>query len=71
MSLVANVNRRFADALLDFFIGVMEKAQRDGEGQDFLEYAVIAGVVAAAVIGLVIRYGAKLAQWWHRLLSHM
>ena len=71
MSLLANANRRFADALLDFFIGVMEKAQRDGEGQDFLEYAVIAGTIAAAVIALVSKYGDKLKEWWNKLLGSM
>jgi len=71
MSVLANANQRFADALLNFFIRILDKAQEDEEGQDFLEYAVIGGVIAAAVIGLVYRYGAKLAQWWHKLLSHM
>lgn len=71
MSLFARANQRFADALLDGFIRLAKKAQRDGEGQDFLEYGIIAGVVAAAVIALVIRYGHQLQQWWQRLLSSM
>ena len=41
------------------------------EGQDFLEYVIIGGVVATAVIALVIRYGEKLRQWWEKLTNSM
>ncbi len=69
--LFTRINRRVANTLLDFFVGLVEKAQEDGEGQTFMEYGIIAGVVALAVIALVIQYGDKVAQWWHRLISSM
>ena len=71
MSAFARVNQKVSNAWLDFFVRLAQKAQEDGEGQTFMEYGIIAGVVAIAVIALVIQYGDKVAQWWHRLISSM
>lgn len=70
----AKVNERFSDWLWRNYLRAfarLSELRRDEEGQDLAEYAIIAGIVIAGTIGLIMRYGDKVREWWTRLVNSM
>ena len=61
------INQRFADWALRQTIAALDRLGQDDEGQDLMEYVLIAGVVAALLVAAVWRYGGRLLQLWNRM----
>ena len=74
MTVFDKANERFSDWLWRNYLRAFERLsewRRDEEGQDLAEYAIIAGIVIAGTIGLIMRYGNKVREWWTRLVNSM